>query len=48
MQCVNCFAQMNQPQILRNSVSTVLKNFQQPEKQAGFTLNLRQFTFIES
>ena len=36
VQCLNSLAQMSQPQTLRNSVSTVLKKFQQPEKTVTF------------
>ena len=36
VQCLNSLAEMRQPQTLRNSVSTVLEKFQQPEKAVTF------------
>ena len=36
VQCLNSLAEMSQPQTLRDSVSTVLEKFQQPEKAVTF------------
>ena len=49
VQCLNSLAQISRPQTLRSSVSTVLKKFQQREKNSHILLRtLGHFTYIEA